>query len=72
MWHPAVIGVGGKVIPKYENGKEPAWMSKYLNGFVGKLDHGDKEKPFTPEMKYPAGCNMTYKKQVLEKAGGFN
>jgi len=34
-------GAGGKVIPKYERGKEPEWMSKYLNGFVGKVDFGN-------------------------------
>ncbi len=23
-------------------------------------------------MKYPAGCNMTYRKEILQRAGGFN
>jgi glucosyl-dolichyl phosphate glucuronosyltransferase len=66
------VGAGGKVIPKYENGKEPAWMNKYLNGFVGRVDHGAAIKNFDNKMKYPAGCNMTYKKDILLKAGGFN
>lgn len=70
--HPNVAGVGGKVIPKYENGEEPVWMSKYLNGFVGKTDHGNISKPYDAAMKYPAGCNMTYKKEMLLQAGGFN
>lgn len=70
--HPQAVGGGGKVIPKYENGNEPAWMNKYLNGFVGKVDHGTVIKRFNDKMKYPAGCNMTYKKDILLKAGGFN
>lgn len=70
--HPNAAGVGGKVIPKYENGAEPVWMSKYLNGFVGKLDFGAINKRFDAKMKYPAGCNMTYKKEILQQAEGFN
>ncbi len=66
------VGVGGKVVPKYENGLEPIWMNKYLNGFVAKVDHGDKTKKFTKAMKYPAGCNMTYKKDILNQVKGFN
>src|SRR5690606_1078955 len=62
----------GKVIPKYESGSEPVWMSKYLAGFVGNVNHGPEMKQFTAEMKYPAGCNMIYKKEVLLEAGGFN
>ena len=70
--YPQAIGVGGKVIPKYEDGKEPAWMNEYLNGFVGKVDYGTETRKYDADMKYPAGCNMTYKKDILLKAGGFN
>jgi glycosyltransferase involved in cell wall biosynthesis len=70
--YPAAVGAGGKVIPKYESGKEPEWMSKYLLGFVGKVDYGNSIIKFEKKMKYPAGCNMIYKKDILEKAGGFN
>jgi len=66
------VGAGGKVIPKYENDKEPKWMNQYLNGFVGKVDHGNKILQYSNSMKYPAGCNMTYRKEILLKAGGFN
>ena len=66
------VGAGGKVIPKYENDAEPEWMSKYLNGFVGKVDHGSRIIQYSNEMKYPAGCNMTYRKDILSEAGGFN
>ncbi len=70
--NPQAVGAGGKIIPKYEDGKEPEWMSKYLHGFIGKIDFGDATIPFSEKMKYPVGCNMAYKKTMLEKAGGFN
>lgn len=70
--NPQAMGAGGKVLPKYENGIEPHWMNKYLNGFVGRVDHGNQVKLFEPPMKYPAGCNMIYKKSLLLEAGGFN
>ena len=70
--NPTAAGAGGKVIPKYESGTEPVWMNKYLAGFVGNVNHGTDVKLFTPSMKYPAGCNMIYKKDILLKAGGFN
>lgn len=67
-----IAGIGGKVIPKYSESQEPKWMSKYLNGFVGLMDYGNEPKRFDHTMKYPAGCNMTYTKEILLKAGGFN
>ena len=70
--HKDAVGAGGKVIPKYENDKEPEWMNQYLNGFVGKVDYGNNVIQYHDQMKYPAGCNMTYRKDILLKAGGFN
>ncbi len=67
-----IAGIGGKVIPKYSESEEPKWMSKYLNGFVGLMDYGPVPKRFDSTMKYPAGCNMTYTRDILQKAGGFN
>lgn len=70
--HPHAAGAGGKVVPKYESGREPEWMSSYLFGFVGNVDYGDRVRKFDKTMRYPAGCNMIYKKAVLQQAGGFN
>jgi glucosyl-dolichyl phosphate glucuronosyltransferase len=70
--HTDAVGLGGKVIPKYENGNEPEWMNKYLNGFVGKVDYGINILQYNKKMKYPAGCNMTYRKDILLRVGGFN
>jgi len=62
---------GGKVIPVYEGGEEPEWMSKYLERLVSKVDYGDKPKRF-PLGKYPVGCNMIFRKHLFDKYGGFN
>lgn len=72
LQHPEAAGVGGRVVPKYSECPEPEWMSKYLNGFVGRVDHGYPIRPFSGSMKYPIGCNMTYRKRLLESVGGFN
>lgn len=68
--YPNAVGVGGKVIPRYEI-KEPDWMNPYLDGFVAKMDKGDKQVKFKAN-EYPVGCNMTYTKEILQKVGGFN
>lgn len=70
--HKEAIGIGGKVIPIYPGTSEPEWMNPYLNGFVGRMDFGEAPKIFEGKMKYPAGCNMTYRKEILQQAGGFN
>ena len=68
--NPGAVGVGGKVIPRYEI-KEPEWMNPYLDGFVAKMDKGDRQLKFRSN-EYPVGCNMTYTKEILQKVGGFN
>ena len=67
---PEAAGVGGRIIPKYE-GDPPQWMNKYLYGFVTKVDFGDQVFTYTGK-SYPAGCNMSYRKDLLEQVGGFN
>ncbi len=67
---PNTAGIGGRILPKYE-GSPPQWMNKYLYGFVTKVDFGDQVFVYTGKT-YPAGCNMTYRKALLEQVGGFN
>lgn len=65
-----VIGLGGKIIPRYVDGK-PKWIDGILEGLVSKVDHGDKVFQYTGK-KYPVGCNMTYRKDILEQVGMFD
>ncbi|MEX0636443.1 MAG: hypothetical protein WD135_06720, partial [Ferruginibacter sp.] len=37
-----------------------------------KVDYGNNIQPFSTNMKYPVGCNMAWRKELLEKCGGFN
>ncbi len=68
--HQNVVGAGGKVIPKYETEK-PKWLTHHLRMMVTDIDYGETSfKCFGK--KYPAGCNMTYRKEILQQVGGFN
>jgi len=68
--YPNYQAYGGKVIPIYNPGKEPKWLSKYIEGIVSKLDLGENPIPFTK--KYPIGCNMFFRAEYFAKNGGFN
>jgi glycosyltransferase involved in cell wall biosynthesis len=70
--YPDAAGFGGCVKPKYSESDEPLWMNKYIYGYIGSVDFGEHEMPFSGKMKYPIGCNMTYKKEILLQAKGFN
>ena len=67
--YPQYNALGGKILPVYEDGKEPKWMNKYLFGPISKVDYGNKTRPFPK--KYPAGCNMVFRRQLFEKYGNF-
>ncbi len=64
------VAFGGKVLPKYEKGKAPAWMSPYIERIISIVDLGEEVKVL--KKIYPVGCNMFFKKSVLEEIGGFN
>lgn len=69
--NPEIAGFGGKIMPKYFS-HEPAWMSFFTWGLVSKHDLGEKPLKYTKTGLYPTGCNMTYKKSVLDAVGGFD
>ena len=69
--NPEINYFGGKVIPLYESGQEPDWMSRYLEKLVSKVDLGEKSMLF-PGKSYPVGCNMIFRKFVFERYGYFN
>lgn len=68
--YPNINCAGGKVEPVYEIGKEPEWLSKYLWGLVVKVDMGEEIIQY--DKKYPAGCNMSFRKEIFDNYGGFN
>ena len=70
--HPEAAGLGGRVLPLFSESARPAWISGYLDGFLGVVDHGAPARHYVRGMKYPAGCNMTYRKSMIIQAGGFD
>ena len=68
--YDSYMAFGGKVIPCYNEGMSPKWITPYISGLVSEVDLGKKVKTFAK--KYPAGCNMIFRKEFFEKHGGFN
>ncbi len=67
---PDDVAFGGKVLPKYEKGQPPAWMSHYIERIISIVDLGNEVKEL--KKTYPVGCNMFFKKSIIDKIGGFN
>lgn len=70
--HPETDAAGGPIIPHYETGSEPKWMTYFIKRLLtGYLYFGDKAKPF-PGDNYPGGGNAAYRASVFEKVGLYN
>ncbi len=70
--NPTIAAAGGPILPIYEEGKEPQWISHYTRRLItGKLYFGNKMKKF-PRKEYPGGGNAAYRKEVFDEVGLFN
>ena len=70
--HPETDAAGGPIIPHYETGSEPKWMTYFIKRLLtGYLYFGDKVRPF-PGDNYPGGGNAAYRASVFEKVGLYN
>lgn len=70
--HPETDAAGGPIIPHYEAGSEPAWMTYFIKRLLtGYLYFGKKAGPF-PGENYPGGGNAAYRSSVFEKVGLYN
>ena len=63
-----VLGVGGKVVPLWENGR-PSWFSEELDWIVGCSYKGNVEEK--AKVGRLIGCNMSFRKEVFKKVGYF-
>ena len=70
MLYPNDVAFGGKVLPEYETGQEPKWMSQYIERVISIVNLGDRVKVL--KKTYPVGCNMFFNVEILRKVGGFN
>ena len=67
--HPKVNAIGGKILLQYMD-KKPNWYNPFLASLLGYFNRGEKEQPFTND--YFRGSNMSFRKEVFAKHGGFN
>jgi len=65
---PAVIGVGGRVVPRWP-GQQPRWFPEEFNWVVGCSYRGQPER--LAAVRNPIGCNMSFRRSVVERLGGF-
>jgi glycosyltransferase involved in cell wall biosynthesis len=61
--------VGGRVLVE-GNMKLPEWLHRDLVGFLGLVDRGDEERIVQPP-ECLIGANMSARRDVLERVGGF-
>lgn len=69
--YPEMMAFGGKIIPLYESGKEPEWMSPRLMPIVSAIDKYQYTGLFRGN-SYPIGANMGFRRACIEKVGLFN
>jgi len=66
-----IVAVGGKIQLLWPKGQSrPKWLSAHLDGYLTGLDLGSSSQL----MRYPAypyGCNMSVRRPMAEKVGGF-
>ena len=65
----SVIGVGGRIEPVWDDGF-PAWFPEELYWIVG-CSYKGLPKTRTA-IRNPIGCNMSFKRRVIEEVGYFN
>jgi glucosyl-dolichyl phosphate glucuronosyltransferase len=67
-WAPAVIGVGGRIVPAWDRGRPP-WFPPEFDWVVGCSYVGlpDKAAP----VRNLIGCNMSFRREIFESAGTF-
>lgn len=67
--HPKPVSVGGPIYPLWEIPR-PDWITPIMETLFTMLDGGDAPRWFN-EDEYPWGANVIYRRDALEKAGGF-
>lgn len=70
--HPETMAAGGPILPYYEQGEEPQWMTPYTRALLTAwMDYGNQVREY-PKGRYPGGGNAAYRKCVFDKVGLFN
>lgn len=69
--NPKLIAFGGKIIPRFVDGK-PKWYTKYYWGVTGQFDLGNDSFKILYRGKFPCGSNMTFDRSFFDRYGLFN
>lgn len=69
--YPDAMAFGGKIIPLFEAGSIPTWMSPWSYSWVSALDMGNKVQLFKAKA-YPIGANMGVLRTCITQCGDFN
>ena len=68
--YPEMMAFGGKIIPLYESGREPEWMSPFLVPIDSAIVITFEIVSFSGK-SYPIGANMGFRRSCIEKIGLF-
>jgi glycosyltransferase involved in cell wall biosynthesis len=68
--YPDVAIVGGPVRPRWPTGR-PTWLDPELEGYLTILDRGPERRHLDAH-EWLAGTNIAFRREVLQKAGGFS
>lgn len=66
---PKAGAVGGQVDPIWES-EPPSWVTAEIALYFSVVDWGERQ--YLPESKWIVGANMAFRKELLERFGGFN
>lgn len=66
---PNVLGVGGRAVPAWD-GQRPRWLPPEFDWVVGCSFTG--QPTGVAPVRNPIGCNMSFRRDALERTGGFN
>lgn len=69
--YPDAKAFGGKILPFFESGTTPTWMSRWSYSWVSALDMGNQVQLFKSKA-YPIGANMGIKSSCIQQCGDFN
>lgn len=71
--NPAVDGVGGRVLPAWECGRRPDWLTRDHWAPLALQDHGDARATF--DRNHPIGligANVAFRREVFDRVGVFS
>jgi GT2 family glycosyltransferase len=63
-----VVGAGGRAVANWDSG-QPSWFPDAFLWVVGCSYEG---QPDSGSVRNPLGCNMAFRREVFERAGGFD